>query len=115
VYYASYPGNKRPTSYWWTICKTKAHHIMDAPVVDKAYREEVDGTNELIISLVVDLGNLKHESSMNKLLNDQDEAQIGDENSPTNEDEDENEGEWDTNSDTSIDEEEYILENDSSN
>jgi hypothetical protein len=68
VYFAVYPGTKRPKSDWMAVCKTKARHVIDAPIVDLAYQEEVDDSTALSISLVVDLGPLTHEEGINDLL-----------------------------------------------
>jgi hypothetical protein len=68
VYFATYLGTKKPKSDWIAVCKTKARYVIDAPIVDKAYDENVNDSAAVSISLVVDLDPLTHEQGINDLL-----------------------------------------------
>jgi hypothetical protein len=75
VYFATYPGTKKSKSDWMAVCKIKTRHVIDVPIVDRAYQEEVDNsTTAMCISLVVDLGPLTYEQGINELLNVQEET-----------------------------------------
>jgi hypothetical protein len=74
VCFATYPSAKRPKSDWMAVCKTKVRHVIDAPIVDWAYQEDVDESTAVNISLVVDFGLLTHEQGMNNLLDVLEEA-----------------------------------------
>jgi hypothetical protein len=68
VYFATYPGAKKPKSDWMAMCKIKARHVIDTLIVDRAYQEEVSDIAVISILLVVDLGTLTHEQAINELL-----------------------------------------------
>jgi hypothetical protein len=48
--------------------------VIDAPIVNRAYQEEVDDNAAMSISLVVDLDPLTHEKGINELLDVREEA-----------------------------------------
>jgi hypothetical protein len=56
------------------VCKIKAQHMIDAPIVDSVYQEEVDDSAAMSMSLLVDLGPLTYEQDINELLDIQEEA-----------------------------------------
>jgi hypothetical protein len=66
VYFATYQGTKRPKSDWMVVCKIKARQMIDTPIVDRPYQEEVENSAVVRISLVVDFGPLTHEQDINE-------------------------------------------------
>jgi hypothetical protein len=68
VYFATYSGTRRPRSDWMSVYKTKARHLIDAPIDDRAYQEDVPDSARVNISLFVDLGTLRYEQGLNNLL-----------------------------------------------
>jgi hypothetical protein len=112
VYFTTYLGTRRPKFNWMAVYKTKARHVIDAPIVDRAYQEDVDDSAAMSISLVVDLGPLTHEQSINDLLDVREKAL--DCNQDINDIDSDGGGDWKTDSETEIDSDEYSSEHDSS-
>jgi hypothetical protein len=94
------------------VCKIKFQHVIDAPIVDRVYYEEVDDNVAMSLSLAVDLGPLTYEQDINKLLDVQDESLDRDQDSNYNEDDDG--GDWETYSKTEVKSEKYVSEDNSS-
>jgi hypothetical protein len=112
VYFATYPGIRRPKSDWMAVCKIKARYVIDAPIVDRAYQEDVDNSAAMSISLVVNLGPLTHEQGINNLLDVREEAL--DQNQDSNDIDSDSGGNWEIDSETEVDFDEYSSEHSSS-
>jgi hypothetical protein len=69
VYYTTYPGCKRSKSNWWAVCKSKTHHIVDALVVDNAYKQDMDEIYAItIIEVLEDTGPLVDKSGATEIV-----------------------------------------------
>jgi hypothetical protein len=94
------------------VLKIKARHVIDAPIVDWAYQEDVDDSAASSISLVVGLGPLTHEQGINDLLDVHEEAL--DWNQESNDINSDGGSDWEIDSETKLESYEYNLEPDSS-
>jgi hypothetical protein len=109
IYFATYPGTRKPESNWMAVCKTKAQHVIDASIVDRAYQEDIDDRTAMSISLVVDLGPLTY---INDLLDVREE--VLDRNQDSNDIDSDSGGDWETDSEMEVDSDKYNSKHDSS-
>jgi hypothetical protein len=108
VYYATYPGTKSPKSDWMALFKIKPQHVIDAPIIERAYQEEVSGNATISISLVVDLGTLAHEQGIHEFLDVQKEESKSDRASSSSDDDEVSD--WETDFETEEDFDENVQE-----
>jgi hypothetical protein len=74
VYFATYPGTKKPKFDWMAVCKTKARYVIDALIVDWAYQKDIDDSVTVCILLSGRPWSLTQEQGINDLFHVREET-----------------------------------------